>query len=154
LELFINLISNFGYLKHSYECSKKTAGKTAKEIFMKKKLLVVGLVVLFLIIIPGNVFAQSILESGIYIKESDAGKGRVDSIYITGLNSQNEVIVSSHRANGDIVWEKKGKYQSNSLQVVPSSSSFNRVVGDGVEYFDIISSTSFRRNGVRYVKAG
>lgn len=121
---------------------------------MKKKLLVVGMMALFLIIISGNAFAQSTLESGIYVKESDAGKGRVDSIYITGLNSRNEVTVSSHKANGDIVWEKKGKYQGNRLQVVPSSSNFNHVVGDGVEYFDILNSTSFRRNGVRYVKAG
>jgi len=91
------------------------------------------------------------LASGLYIKKSDVGKGRVEAIWIGSPNSQGEISVVYMRADGSERGESKAKVSINRLHVVPKNSSFNRVMGDGVHYWDILSRTSLRINGVRWV---
>ena len=118
-----------------------------------KRVLVLGVALALFAMVAGVVFAQSGgLESGGYIRQSDSGKGRVAMIDIGYPNSNGEIVVAYLESNGNERWEKKAKVSSGRLHLVPTSSSFNRVAGDGVLYFDIVSSTSFRWDGVLWVK--
>ena len=114
---------------------------------IKKMVILIALIG----IIVGSAFAQSGLASGLYIKESDIGRGRVEAFWIGSPNSRDEISVVYMRADGTEGAERKAKVSGNRLHIVAMNSSFNRVMGDGVEYFDIINRTSFRRNGVRWV---
>ena len=116
-----------------------------------KRVLVLGIALVLFAMVGGNVFANG-LESGGYIRQSDAGRGRVPMIHIQYYSSSNVSAVYTE-ANGNERWEKKGRLQGSRIHLVPMDSSFNHVVGSGVIYLDIVSSTSFRWDGVLYVKA-
>jgi hypothetical protein len=98
----------------------------------------------------GTAYAASGLESGLYIKASDVGKGKVDSIYIGRPDSQGVFSVVYMYVSGREV-EKKGRVQGSSIQVVVSS--FNQVIGGGTESFQIVNSATFTRDGIRWIKA-
>jgi hypothetical protein len=75
-----------------------------------------------------------------YIRESDVGRGRVDSIKIGEPDRQGAVLVSFYRQNGGVS-EKQGRIQDNRLLI------------DGeTEYFEIVNATTFTRDGIRWVK--
>jgi len=120
---------------------------------MSKRILVICVALVLFALVAGVVFAQNIdLESGGYIRQSDVGRGSVAMIDIGYPNGSGERLVAYLESTGNQRWEKKARVSSGRLHLVPTSSSFNRVVGDGVLYFDIVSSTSFRWDGVLWVK--
>jgi hypothetical protein len=116
-----------------------------------KRFLIIGVALVLFAVVAGNVFAID-LETGGYIRQSDAGKGTVQMIHIYFYSSSDIKAVMTDSSGNDR-WEKKGRLQSNRIHLVPMSSSFNRVMGDGVIYLDVVSSTSFKWDGVLYVKA-
>ena len=119
-----------------------------------KRILVLGVAFALLILVNGISFAQSGIEPGGYIRQSDVGKGQKEMIDVGSANSNNEIIVAYLSSSGREIWEKKARLSGNQqLHLVPTNSVFNRIVGDGVIYFDIVSSTSFRYNGALWVKA-
>jgi hypothetical protein len=96
----------------------------------------------------GTAFAQigTGLDSGPYIR-SDAGRGRNQEHFIIGDRlSDSSFPVSFIRANGRTNWEGIGRIDPN------DNRRLNIFVGNtSTHEFEILSSSSFRYQGVEYI---